>query len=84
MLGDDQGLLKAVFDGRTHALLGVSVVGEDATELVHYGQLAIHSGHGIEHMLQACFNYPSLTELYKTAAYDAKVNLAARATRLAA
>ncbi len=84
MLGDDQGLLKAVFDGRTHALLGVSVVGEDATELVHYGQLAIHSGHGIQHLLEACFNYPSLTELYKTAAFDAKVNLAARATRLAA
>ncbi len=71
MLGDDRGLLKAVFDRKTRALLGVSVVGEDATELVHFGQLAIASGHGIQHLIETCFNYPSLTELYKTAAYDA-------------
>jgi NAD(P) transhydrogenase len=71
MLGDDQGLLKAIFDRQTHALLGVSVVGEDATELVHLGQIAIASGHTIRHLVETCFNYPSLTELYKTAAFDA-------------
>lgn len=77
MLGDDQGLLKAVFDRRTRALLGVSVVGEDATELVHFGQLAIQSGHGIQHLLEMCLNYPSLTELFKTAAFDAMQSLSA-------
>jgi NAD(P) transhydrogenase len=84
MLGDDQGLLKAVFDRRTRALLGVSVVGEDATELVHFGQLAIHSGHGIQHLVEMCLNYPTLTELYKAAAFDAMAALAAPAARNAA
>jgi NAD(P) transhydrogenase len=71
MLGDDRGLLKAVFDARTQALLGVSVAGEDATELVHFGQLLIQNGQGLPHLVESCFNYPSLTELYKTAAFDA-------------
>ncbi len=84
MLGDDRGLLKAVFDRRTRALLGVSVVGEDATELVHFGQLAIASGHGIQHLVETCFNYPSLTELYKAAAFDALAELAAPAAQRAA
>jgi NAD(P) transhydrogenase len=84
MLGDDRGLLKAVFDRRTRALVGVSVVGEDATELVHLGQLAIASGHGIQHLVETCFNYPSLTELYKAAAFDALSALAASATQRAA
>ena len=84
MLGDDRGLLKAVFDRRTHALLGVSVVGEDATELVHFGQLAITSCHGIEHLLETCFNYPSLTELYKAAAADALNALNTQSIRNAA
>lgn len=84
MLGDDQGLLKAVFDRRTRALLGVSVVGEDATELVHFGQLAIQSGHGIQHLAEMCLNYPTLTELYKAAAFDAMAALAAPPARNAA
>ena len=84
MLGDDQGLLKAVFDRRTRALLGVSVVGEDATELVHFGQLAIQSGHGMQHLVEMCLNYPTLTELYKAAAFDAMAALAAPAARSAA
>jgi NAD(P) transhydrogenase len=84
MLGDDRGLLKAVFDRRTRALIGVSVVGEDATELVHLGQLAIASGHGIQHLVETCFNYPSLTELYKAAAFDALAQIAAPAAQRAA
>lgn len=84
MLGDDRGLLKAVFDRRTRALLGVSVVGEDATELVHLGQLAIASGHGVQHLVETCFNYPSLTELYKAAAFDALAALTASNVRRAA
>ncbi len=71
MLGDETGLLKAIFDANTRALLGVSIVGEDATELVHLGQMAIHSGLGIEHLVESCLNYPTLTELYKAAAFDA-------------
>ena len=84
MLGDDQGLLKAVFDSQTHALLGVSVVGEDATELVHLGQIAILSGHTIRHFVESCYNYPSLTELYKAAAFDALAQTKALGRRNAA
>lgn len=84
MLGDDQGLVKCIFDRRSRALLGVSVVGEDATELVHFGQLAIQSGHGLQHLAEMCLNYPTLTELYKSAAFDAMAALAAPAARNAA
>jgi NAD(P) transhydrogenase len=65
-------------------LLGVSIVGMDATELVHFGQLAIHSGHGIQYLVETCLNYPTLTELYKTAAFDAIAALLAPATAKAA
>lgn len=72
MLGDDSGLLKCLFDRRApHALLGAMIVGEDATELVHQAQMAIVAGLGIEYFINACFNYPSLSELYKYAAYSA-------------
>jgi len=84
MLGDDRGLLKAVFDRHTKALLGVSVVGEDATELVHFGQIAIQSGHCMQHLVEMCLNYPTLTELYKAAAFDAMQALETPAVRNAA
>jgi NAD(P) transhydrogenase len=84
MLGDDQGLLKAVFDRQTRMLIGVSIAGEDATELVHLGQQAIAAGHGLQHLIESCFNYPSLTELYKAAAFDALSQLGEGSLRLAA
>lgn len=71
MLGDEQGLVKCVFDRHTRALLGASIVGEDATELVHLAQSAIVHGDGIDHFIGTCYNYPSLCELYKYAAYSA-------------
>lgn len=71
MLGDEDGLLKCVFDRRTRALLGATIIGEDATELIHLAQCAIANGTGIDYFIDACFNYPSLSELYKYAAYSA-------------
>jgi NAD(P) transhydrogenase len=72
MLGDERGLLKCVFGGKSpHALLGAAVVGEDATELIHQAQMAIAAGFGIDYFIGACFNYPSLSELFKYAAYSA-------------
>ncbi len=78
MLGDDRGLLKAVFERSTRRLIGVSIVGEDATELVHLAQWAIASGHGIDFLIETCFNYPSLSDLYKDAAYHALREIEAR------
>ncbi|MCH8314515.1 MAG: Si-specific NAD(P)(+) transhydrogenase [Planctomycetes bacterium] len=71
MLGDQQGLVKCVFDRETHALLGATIIGESATELIHLAQCVLIQGVGIEYFIDACFNYPSLSELYKYAAYDA-------------
>ena len=52
-------------------LLGVHVIGEQATELVHVGLTALLLGQTADLFIQTCFNYPTLTELYKYAAYDA-------------
>ena len=62
MLGDDQGLIKCVFDRRTQRLLGATIVGEDATELIHVAQFTIVHEGGINDFINACFNYPSLSE----------------------
>jgi NAD(P) transhydrogenase len=77
MLGDDAGLLKCVFDRDNRALLGATIVGEQATELIHIAQAAMAGRLGIDYFIQACFNYPSLAELYKYAAYNALQSLAA-------
>jgi NAD(P) transhydrogenase len=78
MLGDNDGMLKCIFDRNTRALLGAAVVGEDATELIHLAQAVIEAGRGIEYFIHTCFNYPSLHELYKYAAYSALQSLAAK------
>jgi NAD(P) transhydrogenase len=71
MLGDDAGILKCVFERSTGRLVGCTVVGEQATELIHVAQLAIVARVGIEYFVNVCFNYPSLTSLYKDAASQA-------------
>ncbi len=71
MLGDDRGLIKCVFDRQSRELLGATIVGAQATELIHIGQALIVSGSGVDYLIDACFNYPSLSELYKYAAYSA-------------
>lgn len=52
-------------------LLGVGVVGENATELVHIGLMALMAGAGQELFIETCFNYPTRGQLYKYATYDA-------------
>ena len=52
-------------------LLGVHVVGEQATEVVHIGLIAMVAGVGASVFNRVCFNYPTLGELYKMATYDA-------------
>jgi NAD(P) transhydrogenase len=52
-------------------LLGVHVIGEQATELVHVGLTVILAGAGNDLFIQTCYNYPTLTEMYKYATYDA-------------
>jgi NAD(P) transhydrogenase len=64
-------LLKLIFGRDDMRLLGVHVVGEQATELVHLGLLAMMSNSGAELFNRTCFNYPTLGDLYKYATYEA-------------
>jgi NAD(P) transhydrogenase len=71
IIGDRVGFLKLLFRRGDMRLLGVHVMGEHATELVHIGLVAMLAEQGAELFNRACFNYPTLGDLYKYAAYDA-------------
>jgi len=75
--GDTEGILKLIVDRRTRRLVGVHVIGERATELVHIGQAVVHLGGSIDTFIEMVFNFPSLAEAYKYAAYDCLGRLAA-------
>ena len=70
IIGDDTGLLKLLFHTRTRKLLGVHIIGEGASELVHIGQAVLAFSGTIDYFVDAVFNYPTLAECYKTAALD--------------
>lgn len=71
IIGDKTGFVKLVFQRADMKLLGVHVIGEQATELVHIGLTALMTGGGAELFLNSCFNYPTLGDLYKLATADA-------------
>jgi NAD(P) transhydrogenase len=68
--GDDSGMFKMIFGREDGKLLGVHCIGSGATELVHVGQAVIGLGGGLDYFLNTVFNYPTLAECYKTAAFD--------------
>ena len=74
--GDTEGLLKLIVDRRSRRLIGVHVIGERATELVHIGQAVIHLSGTVDTFIEMVFNFPSLAESYKYAAYDCLAALA--------
>jgi NAD(P) transhydrogenase len=79
IIGDCDGFLKLIFEfnndlRRPMRLLGVHVIGEIASELIHIGVSALILGAGSNLFIDACFNYPTLGELYKYATYDAMGN----------
>jgi len=80
--GDTEGLLKLLVDRRTRRLIGVHVIGERATELVHIGQAVVHLGGSIDTFIEMVFNFPSLAEAYKYAAYECLGKLARQESRL--
>ncbi len=71
ILGSCQGMLKCIFDLNNRALLGVHIIGEGATELIHIGQAVINLNGGIDYLSDNVFNFPTLAEAYKVAALDA-------------
>ncbi len=70
LLGDDTGMLKLLIHQKTHAILGVHIIGTQATELVHIGQAAMAFNATAEFFVQNVFNYPTLAEAYKVAAWN--------------
>jgi NAD(P) transhydrogenase len=71
IIGDSDGFLKLIFRRFDMKLLGVHAIGEQATELVHVGLIAMLAGSSAGLFDEACFNIPTLGALYKTAALDA-------------
>jgi NAD(P) transhydrogenase len=76
IIGDMDGMVKLVFCKDTRKLIGAHVIGDRATELVHIGQSMILLGGTVDTLITMVFNYPTLSECYKYAAYDALGRLA--------
>jgi NAD(P) transhydrogenase len=76
--GEMDGTLKLIFDPSTRKLLGVHIIGDRATELIHIGQMVMTTGGTIDVFIDSVFNFPTLAELYKYAAYDGLGRLAKR------
>ncbi len=70
IIGDLAGQLKLVFRASDKTLLGVHIIGEAASELVHVGLMVMQAGGTIDAFVNAVFNYPTLGDIYKYAAYD--------------
>ena len=66
----DEGLLKLIFRRDTKQILGVHMIGVAASELIHIGMMLLHTGATVDHILNAVFNYPTLSETYRIAALD--------------
>ncbi|MGH8528008.1 MAG: Si-specific NAD(P)(+) transhydrogenase, partial [Gammaproteobacteria bacterium] len=81
IIGDTEGMIKMIFEVPSGKLLGVHVIGEMATELVHIGLACLSFGGDIDFFIHTVFNYPTLGDVYKYAAYSAlgKLNKAREA-----
>jgi NAD(P) transhydrogenase len=83
ILGDTDGFVKIIFDPGDQRVLGVTIVGENACELIHVGMSVIAMGASLDYFIQAAFNFPSLSDAYKYAAYDGLQRLQRRIARMA-
>ena len=71
IMGLNTGMMKMIFSTRSRRLLGVHIVGEGATELIHIGQAVLNLKGTIDYFIENTFNYPTLAEAYKIAGLDA-------------
>jgi NAD(P) transhydrogenase len=71
IIGDDFGLLKLIYASPDMRLIGAHMIGEQAIELINIALLAMQTNATFQAFIDACFNFPSLAELYKYATYDA-------------
>ena len=75
LIGDEIGMLKLLIHQESHAILGVHCIGTDATELVHIGQAVMAFKGTVDYFVNAVFNYPTLAECYKVAAFNGRNKL---------
>lgn len=75
IIGDTSGMLKIIFSPADKKLLGVHLIGEMSSELVHIGAQVIAAGGSIDVFINSVYNYPTLSDSYKYAAYDGLGNL---------
>jgi len=68
--GDTTGRLKLIFHRENKSILGVHIIGEGASELLHVGQAVMALGGNIDYFVDTVFNYPTLAEAYKVAAFN--------------
>ncbi|WP_188911670.1 Si-specific NAD(P)(+) transhydrogenase [Aureimonas endophytica] len=71
IMGLQSGMMKMIFSKKTRRLLGVHIIGEGATELIHIGQAVMALKGTIDYFMESTFNYPTLAEAYKIASLDA-------------
>lgn len=71
IVGDRWGILKLLIDKKTLKILGVHIVGDNAADLIHIGQAVMAFGGDVTYFINSVFNYPTLAEAYKTAAFNA-------------
>jgi NAD(P) transhydrogenase len=71
IIGDKDGVIKLVFERASRKLIGCHCIGDRASELVHVGQGLVTLGGTVETFIEMVFNYPTLGEMFKYAAYDA-------------
>jgi NAD(P) transhydrogenase len=82
IIGDLDGFVKLIFRREDQRLLGCTVLGEGACELIHVAAAVMTFGGSIDYFIQGVFNYPTLTDAYKYAAYDGLQRLARRASQV--
>jgi len=68
--GDTTGRLKLIFHRETREILGVHIIGEGASELLHIGQAVMILKGTVDYFVETVFNYPTLAECYKSAAFN--------------
>ncbi|MGD8620269.1 MAG: FAD-dependent oxidoreductase, partial [Gammaproteobacteria bacterium] len=70
IIGEEYGFMKVLAAIATRELLGIHIVGESASELIHVGQMAMNCGATVDTLAACVYNYPTLAECYKTAALN--------------
>ena len=78
IVGDDWGMLKMLVSPDDFKILGIHIIGDNAADLIHIGQAVMQLGGDLRYFIRSVFNYPTLAEAYKTAAFNANNKILGR------